>query len=71
MEQLLQKLLPGPLPETTTGFVRAVREIFQSLTLLGLWRARFFEHSAFYGGTALSRLRAERNRWDQPLNLHF
>jgi predicted nucleotidyltransferase component of viral defense system len=21
--------------------------------LLGLWRARFFEHAAFYGGTAL------------------
>ena len=23
------------------------------LALLGLWRAKFFEHAAFYGGTAL------------------
>jgi predicted nucleotidyltransferase component of viral defense system len=53
MQQLLQKLLPEPLPKTTAGLVRALREILQSLALLGLWRARFFEHSAFYGGTAL------------------
>lgn len=33
--------------------VRALREIIQEVTLLGLWRARFFEHGAFYGGTAL------------------
>ena len=33
--------------------VRALREIIQEVTLLGLWRARFFEHAAFYGGTAL------------------
>jgi predicted nucleotidyltransferase component of viral defense system len=33
--------------------VRALREIIQEVALLGLWRARFFEHGAFYGGTAL------------------
>lgn len=33
--------------------VRALREIIQEVTLLGLWRARFFEHAAFYGGTCL------------------
>ncbi len=33
--------------------VRALREIIQEIALLGLWRARFFEHAAFYGGTAL------------------
>ncbi|MBM4253862.1 MAG: nucleotidyl transferase AbiEii/AbiGii toxin family protein [Deltaproteobacteria bacterium] len=31
----------------------ALREIIQEITLLGLWRAKFFEHAAFYGGTAL------------------
>ncbi|MFA5687665.1 MAG: nucleotidyl transferase AbiEii/AbiGii toxin family protein [Kiritimatiellales bacterium] len=31
----------------------ALREVFQELALLGLWRAKFFEHAAFYGGTAL------------------
>ncbi len=34
-------------------FEHALREIFQELALLGLWRGRFFEHAAFYGGTAL------------------
>ncbi len=32
---------------------RALREILQELALLGLWRAKFFENAAFYGGTAL------------------
>lgn len=34
-------------------YENALREIFQELALLGLWRSRFFEHGAFYGGTAL------------------
>ncbi|NJN62263.1 MAG: hypothetical protein HC795_12700 [Coleofasciculaceae cyanobacterium RL_1_1] len=29
------------------------REIVQEIALLGLWRGGFFEHAAFYGGTAL------------------
>lgn len=33
--------------------VNALREILQEIALCGLWRARFFEHAAFYGGTAL------------------
>src|SRR6476620_878898 len=32
---------------------RALREIIQEIALLGLWRAKFFEQAAFYGGTAL------------------
>lgn len=31
----------------------ALREIIQEIALLGLWRAKFFQHAAFYGGTAL------------------
>jgi hypothetical protein len=39
---------------TTAGdAVQALREIIQEVALLGLWRAKFFEHAAFYGGTAL------------------
>jgi len=34
-------------------YVNALREILQDLALLGLWRSKFFEHAAFYGGTAL------------------
>jgi hypothetical protein len=33
--------------------IRALREIIQECALLGLWRTKFFEHAAFYGGTAL------------------
>jgi predicted nucleotidyltransferase component of viral defense system len=33
--------------------VRALREIMQEIALLGLWRSKFFEKAAFYGGTAM------------------
>lgn len=32
---------------------QALREIVQEIVLLGLWRGKFYEHAAFYGGTAL------------------
>lgn len=31
----------------------ALRELIQEITLVGLWRAKFFDKAAFYGGTAL------------------
>jgi predicted nucleotidyltransferase component of viral defense system len=34
-------------------YVNALREILQEVALLGLWRGKFFEKAAFYGGTAL------------------
>jgi predicted nucleotidyltransferase component of viral defense system len=34
-------------------YVRALREILQEIALLGLWRSKFFEKGAFYGGTSL------------------
>lgn len=45
--------MPSPMPETTDAMLTALRELLQSLALLGLWRAKFFEHTAFYEGTAL------------------
>jgi predicted nucleotidyltransferase component of viral defense system len=33
--------------------MRALREIMQEIALLGLWRSKFFESAAFYGGTAM------------------
>lgn len=38
---------------TTQDYENALKEIMQEVALLGLWRAKFFEHAAFYGGTAL------------------
>ena len=58
MNSLIKSMLPDPAPQTANGMVNAVREIMQSLVLLGLWRARFFEHTAFYGGTSLRILYA-------------
>ena len=49
IERMLAKYEAKSLDDT----VRALREIIQEIVLLGLWRARFFEHAAFYGGTAL------------------
>ena len=34
-------------------YINALREILQDVALLGLWRGKFFEKAAFYGGTAL------------------
>lgn len=34
-------------------YTHALREILQEITLLGLWRGKFFEKAAFYGGTAM------------------
>ena len=38
---------------TRDDYVNALREILQEVALLGLWRSKFFEHAAFYGGTSL------------------
>jgi hypothetical protein len=34
-------------------YINALREILEDIALLGLWRSKFFEKAAFYGGTAL------------------
>lgn len=39
--------------KTSEESLHAMREILQEVALLGLWRSKFFEHAAFYGGTAL------------------
>ena len=38
---------------TSESTYEALREILQEIVLLGLYRAQFFEHAVFYGGTAL------------------
>ncbi len=48
-------------------YVRALREILQQIALLGLWRAKFFEKAAFYGGTAL-RIAHGLDRFSEDLD---
>jgi predicted nucleotidyltransferase component of viral defense system len=53
MNAALTTLLSQYKPQTAEEYLRALREIFQHLSLLGLWRSGFFTHASFYGGTAL------------------
>jgi hypothetical protein len=53
MNEAIRSLLERYTCRTREDYLNALREILQELALLGLWRARFFEHAAFYGGTAL------------------
>lgn len=53
MNPALETILRRYKCETRLQYERALKEILQELTLVGLWRAHFFEHAAFYGGTAL------------------
>lgn len=38
---------------TAQEYENALKEIMQEVALLGLWRSKFFDHAAFYGGTSL------------------
>jgi predicted nucleotidyltransferase component of viral defense system len=49
LAQMIAKYESGRLEDT----MRALREIMQEIALLGLWRSKFFEKAAFYGGTAM------------------
>jgi len=46
---------------------QALREILQEIALVGLWRGKFFEHAAFYGGTAL-RILYNLDRFSEDLD---
>ncbi|MCU0663278.1 MAG: nucleotidyl transferase AbiEii/AbiGii toxin family protein [Myxococcota bacterium] len=49
------------------GYINALREILQEVALLGLWRGKFFEKAAFYGGTAL-RVLYGLNRFSEDMD---
>lgn len=53
MHEAITRMLAKYEPKSVDDSIRALREIIQEVALLGLWRAKFFEHAAFYGGTAL------------------
>jgi hypothetical protein len=53
MNEAINKMLAAYSATTATQYKHALKEIIQSLALLAMARAKFFEHGAFYGGTAL------------------
>jgi len=56
MHEAIRSMLDIYNCDTTQNYTNALRDIFQRLVLMGLWRGKFFEHAAFYGGTALGLL---------------
>jgi len=60
----LLDIYPGSGSE---GRINSLRDIFQHIALLGLWRAKFFEHAAFYGGTAL-RILYNLDRYSEDMD---
>jgi predicted nucleotidyltransferase component of viral defense system len=53
VNKAIEKMLNKYRCVTTDDHTQALREIMQEIALLGLYRGKFFEHAAFYGGTAL------------------
>src|ERR1700686_1430288 len=53
MSDALQYMLERYQSRSWQEHEQALREILQEIALVGLWRGKFFEHAAFYGGTAL------------------
>ncbi|MBN1224748.1 MAG: nucleotidyl transferase AbiEii/AbiGii toxin family protein [Candidatus Aminicenantes bacterium] len=53
MNEAIHQILSKYEIRSLDDSIRALREIMQDIALLGLWRSKFFERAAFYGGTAL------------------
>jgi predicted nucleotidyltransferase component of viral defense system len=53
MHDIISTMLNRYKCVTQEDYKNALKEIIQEVALLGLWRAKFFEKAAFYGGTAL------------------
>ena len=53
MNEAIRQMLATYEIRALEDSLRALREVMQEIALLGLWRSKFFEKAAFYGGTAL------------------
>jgi predicted nucleotidyltransferase component of viral defense system len=67
MNDAIRNMLSEYRLETSNDYQQALREIFQSIALLALWRAKFFESAAFYGGTAL-RILYKLDRFSEDMD---
>jgi predicted nucleotidyltransferase component of viral defense system len=53
MHPVIKTMLAKYKCNSEQDYINALKEIFQEIALLGLWRSKFYEKAAFYGGTAL------------------
>ena len=65
--EALQRMLNRYDLKSLQDYKNAIKEIIQEIALLGLWRAKFFEKGAFYGGTAL-RIIHQLDRFSENLD---
>ena len=63
----LRRMLQRYTIKSVSDYQHAIKEVVQEIALLGLWRAKFFEKAAFYGGTAL-RILHELDRFSEDLD---
>lgn len=67
MDQVILMMLEPYACKTLDDYENALKQIIQQIALLGLWRSKFFEHAAFYGGTAL-RMLYQLDRFSEDLD---
>jgi predicted nucleotidyltransferase component of viral defense system len=67
MNDVITRMLERYECRNVDDYVRALREIMHEIALLGLWRSKFFEKAAFYGGTAL-RILYGMDRFSEDLD---
>ena len=53
MNKIVKSMIEKYECKSLSDYENALKEIIQEIALLGLWRAKFFEVGAFYGGTSL------------------
>ena len=67
MNDVILRMLDRYKCQSVEEYARSLREIMQEIALLGLWRSKFFEKAAFYGGTAL-RILYGMDRFSEDLD---
>lgn len=67
MNSVIEQLVQNYNPRNSEEVKNAIREIMQSIVLIGLSRSNFFSKASFYGGTAL-RIFYGLNRYSEDLD---
>ena len=67
MKSTLEEIISVYNPKTVVETKAILREIIQSIVLIGLSRGGFFNKASFYGGTAL-RIFYGLNRYSEDLD---
>ncbi len=67
MNEALDIMLKKYNCRSINDYENALKEIVQEIALLALWRAKFYEKAAFYGGSAL-RILYGLNRFSEDLD---